>query len=226
MIKKETNYSESKFWKFINLAGNAMGANMMFIIFCLPIVTIGPATSGLYSAIRYMIRNDGWFQGFMEGFKKNFLRTMIAGIVAVAVMVYLIFNFSVALNFYFETGDIMPAITNAIPMLFPSLIAAALWPLNIYIPYGITDWLKNAVNLIVKAPLMVLFSALLWWAPVFAILYFMQYLLPFIILIIGVYYALTVFISTIILKDSLVVQLNLYRQEHAEEQEDEIGEEQ
>lgn len=217
MIKKQTNYSESKFWKFVNLAGNAIGANMLFIIFCLPVVTIGPAASGLYSAIRYLIRGEGCFHGFMEGFKKNFLRTMIAGIVTTAMMVYLILNFNVAVNFYFDTGDIMPAVTNAIPMLFPSLIAVALWPLNIYIPYGITDWLKNSVNLIVKAPLMVLISALLWWAPVFLILYFIQYTLPFIIVFIAIYFCMTVFISTILLKDSLIYQRNLYRQEHPEE---------
>lgn len=220
MIKRETNYGDSKFWKFVNLAGNALGANMIFIIFCLPIVTIGPATSGLYSAIRYLIRKEGWFHGFMEGFKKNFLRTMIAGLLTTGMMVYLILTFNLALNFYVETGDIAPAITNAIPMLFPSLIAAALWPLNIYIPYGVTDWLKNAVNLIVKAPLMVLISALLWWTPVFLVLYFLQYILPFIIVFIAVYFSLTVFVSTILLKDALIYQLNLYRQEHPEENEE------
>lgn len=221
MIKRETNFADSKFWKFVNLAGNALGANMLFILCCLPVVTIGPAASGLYSAIRYMIRQEGWFQGFWEGFKKNFLRTMIAGIISVAMMAYLILVFTDALGYYKETGDIMPAITNGIPMLFPSLIAAALWPLNIYIPYGVTDWLKNAVNLIVKAPLMVLVSAVLWWAPVFLILYFMQYILPFIIVFIAVYFTLTVFISTIILKDSLIFQLNLYRQEHPEDEAEE-----
>lgn len=219
MIKKETNYGESKFWKFINLAGNAIGANLLFILCCLPVVTIGPATCGLYSAIRYMIRREGWFQGFKEGFGKNFLRTMIAGIVCVGAMVYLILNFNVAVNFYSETGDYTSMITCAIPMLFPTLIAAALWPLNIYIPYDTTDWLKNAVNLIVKAPHMVLVSALVWWLPVFMILYFVAYAAAVIIVFLGVYFALAAFVSTILLKNVLLHHLNLYRSEHPETEE-------
>lgn len=220
MINRETNYGESKFWKFVNLAGNAIGANLFFVLLCLPVVTIGPATSGLYSAIRYMIRRESWFKGFMEGFKKNFLRTMIAGIVLLGVMVYLLLEFNVAVTFFSQTGDYMPMITCAIPMLFPAMIAAALWPLNIYIPYGTMDWLKNAVNLIIKAPLMVLVSALLWWLPVFVLLYFFTLIFGFIIMFFAVYFSLTVFVSTMLLKDGLIHQLQLYRAEHPEEDED------
>lgn len=218
MIKRETNYGDSKFWKFVNLAGNAMGANLFFILCCLPVVTIGPATNGLYSAIRYLIRGDGWFQGFQEGFKKHFLRTMIAGIVCVGMMVYLILNFNIGLNYYAETGILSPAITYAVAMLFPTLIAAALWPLNIYIPYSFSDWLKNAVNLIVKAPHWVLVSAVLWWFPVFFILYFPALAMGVAIIFLGIYFSLTVFVSTILLKDALVYQLKLYRQEHRDEE--------
>lgn len=216
MIKKETNFGESKFWSFVNLTGNAMGANMCFILACLPVVTIGPATCGLYSAIRYMIRKEGWFRGFKEGFCKHFLRSMIAGIVCVAMMVYLILNFNLAVNFYSETGDITSIISCAIPMLFPTLLAAALWPLNIYIPYTTTEWLKNAVNLIVKAPIMVLISAVIWWLPVFMVLYFIQYAAAVLIVFIGVYFALAAFVSTILLKNGLLAQLKIYREEHPE----------
>ena len=217
MIEKQTSYGDSKFWRFVNLAGNTIGANLFFILCCLPVVTIGPATCGLYSAIRYLIRKESWFQGFLEGFKKHFVRSMIAGLLVVGAMVYLLLNFNVAFNFYTETGDFMPMITSAIPMLFPTLLAAALWPLNIYVPYNTMDWLKNAVNLIVKAPLMVLASAALWWFPVFFILYFIGLAAGVIIVFLGIYFALCAFVSTILLKDTLVYFLNLYRAEHPEE---------
>ena len=219
MIDKQTNFSESKFWRFVNLAGNALGANMLFILCCIPIITIGPATCGLYSAVRYLIRKDSWFQGFWEGFKKNFVRTALAGIVCVGMMVYLLLNFNLALNFYVDTGAISPAVVYGVAMLFPTLIAAALWPLNIYIPYDFSDWLKNAVNLIVKAPYWVLASAVLWWAPVFLILYYLDITLGFLIVFIAVYFTLTVFVSTIVLKNSLIDFLEQYRLTHPQEEE-------
>ena len=42
-----------------------------------------------------------------------------------------------------------------------AMVLAALVPLNIYIPYDLTDWLKNGVNLLFKAPLWVLLSGVL-----------------------------------------------------------------
>lgn len=218
MIYKQTSYGNSKLWKFINLAGESIGANLMFVICCLPVITIGPATCGLYSAIRYMIRREGWLQGFKEGFRKHFLRSTIAGVVVVGVMTYLILNFNVAFNFYMETGDISPMVTCAIPMLFPTLIAAALWPLNIYVPYGTVNWLKNAVNLIMKVPLMVLVIAVLWWVPVFLILYFTELAAGILIVFIGFYFSLCAFVSTILLKNALMHHLKLYRDEHPEEE--------
>lgn len=219
MLKKESNYGESKFWKFINLAGNAIGLNLLYVLCCLPVVTIGPATSGLYSAIRYLIRREGWFKGFREGFRKGFLRTMLAGLVCVGSIAYLILEFNVAVNFFLETGDFSPMITCAIPMLFPMTIAAALWPLNVYIPYNTVNWLKNAVNLIVRAPLMVLATAVLFWLPVFLFLYFADYILGIAIIFLGIYFSLAAFISTILLKDPLIAQLTLYREEHPETEE-------
>lgn len=219
MLKKESNYGESKFWKFINLAGNAIGLNLLYVLCCLPVVTIGPATSGLYSAIRYLIRREGWFKGFREGFRKGFLRTMLAGLVCVGSMAYLILEFNVAVNFFLETGDFSPMITCAIPMLFPMTIAAALWPLNVYIPYNTVNWLKNAVNLIVRAPLMVLATAVLFWLPVFLFLYFADYILGIAIIFLGIYFSLAAFVSTILLKDPLIAQLTLYREEHSETEE-------
>ena len=72
---------ESKVMKIVNFAGTAVMLNMLFLLACIPVVTIGPAFSGLYSGVRYMIRGDGAIRGFRDGFKTNPLRTVPAGIV-------------------------------------------------------------------------------------------------------------------------------------------------
>lgn len=213
---EKRNWSESKFWKFVNLAGNAIGLNLTFLVCCLPIVTIGPALCGLYSGVRYMIKDDGWFRGFRAGFTTNFLRTAIAGVLSTAFMAYVLLNFNVALNFFLDEGGIAPVITYGVMGIIPAMLTASLWPLNIYIPYDTADWLKTSVSLCFKAPGPVLLCAGLFLLPVILVLYFLYYVYPILIVFIGVYFVLAAFAATLFYKSPLVDLLMAYRQEHPE----------
>lgn len=218
MEKKQLG--ESKFWQFINFAGNAIGLNLMFMIVCLPVVTIGPAMCGLYSGVRYMIREDGWFRGFWAGFRTHFVRTCIAGLASVAAMAYMLINFNTAFNFFLDNGSMVPMITYGVMAVLPAMIIASLWPLNIYIPYGTADWLRNTVSLVFKAPLPVLATAGLMIVPVILVLYFTTLAFYSSIVIIAVYFAVVAFISTLLYKDDLVRLLTQYRSEHPREEEE------
>lgn len=211
--------ADTGIWKFVNLAGNAIGLNLVFIVVCLPVITIGPAMCGLYSGVRYMIRGDGWFQGFWAGFRTHFVRTGIAGLLSVAAMAYLLLNFNVAFNFYLEDGSMVPMITYGIMAVLPAMIIASLWPLNIYIPYGTADWLRNTVSLVFKAPIPVLATAVLMILPVILILYWTNLAFLGIMVVIAVYFALAAFASTILYKDDLVRLLLEYRSEHPAQEE-------
>ena len=57
-----------KIGKAINYAGNTVMMNLLFLVACLPIVTIGQAWCGLLTAVRYQIRGDKWTAGFKKGF--------------------------------------------------------------------------------------------------------------------------------------------------------------
>ncbi len=80
-----------KFWKLIQL-------NLLFIAFCLPIVTIGPATAGFMYVLRSLANEQPvfLFSDFWDGFKNN-LKQSIAYSLIVAVCVFLLY---VAWQFY------------------------------------------------------------------------------------------------------------------------------
>lgn len=48
--------------------------NGLFLLFCIPIFTIGASTTALYSVTLKMVRNEesGVYSGFVQAFKKNF----------------------------------------------------------------------------------------------------------------------------------------------------------
>lgn len=69
-----------KFW-------NLILANLLYILFCLPIVTIGPATAGLTKILRNYAREEHAFLwgDFWETFKKNFWRALLVGVLDLLV---------------------------------------------------------------------------------------------------------------------------------------------
>ena len=211
---------ESKIMKIVNLAGTAVMLNLMFLLACVPVVTIGPALCGLYSGVRYMIRGDGPVRGFWEGFKTNFLRMMIAGVIFTGIIAYFIIMVNGAYNTWLELGVFRDIIIYSIPAMVPVMLLSALVMLNIYIPYGVTDWLKNGVNLIVKAPVWVLVTAALLIAPVACLLWASDIFILAIIIFVGFWFAVAAFATTLLLKDSLVDMLLEYREEYPEEEEE------
>jgi Predicted integral membrane protein len=63
----------NKFFSFMEIIGDLMILNLLFIICCLPIITIGSSISAMYSACMKLINNEGYLvRVFFEAFKKNF----------------------------------------------------------------------------------------------------------------------------------------------------------
>lgn len=60
-----------KFWKLI-------GVNLLYCLFCLPIVTIGPATSAMMKVLKnYSIEKHSFvFEDFWKAFKENFFKSL------------------------------------------------------------------------------------------------------------------------------------------------------
>jgi uncharacterized membrane protein YesL len=217
-LARHENPKESKLMKFINLAGTAIMLNLIFLVACIPVVTIGPAFSGLYSGVRYMIRGDGAIRGFRDGFKTNPLRTVPAGIVMMAAVVYFVINVNAAYNYAMDLGDYVPLIMYGVLAMPVLMIFAAMWPLNIYIDYSAMDWLRNSVNLVVKAPHWVLLSAVVTWAPV--VLFFWMPILfwAVAIIFIAAWFSMASFASTLFLKDALVDLKKIYLEQEEEEE--------
>ena len=208
------------FWKGVNLAGTAIIINIAFLICCIPVVTIGPATCALYSAIRYVVRGNGWFNGFLEGLKKNFVRNALVGSVLSIMIAKMAMDFNTALGFYLETSDYTMLIVYTVGLLPLLLVFTALWPLNVFIPYeSDSDWLKYMLTLVVKAPIQLLIVSVLMLLPVALMLYIPDIFFMMLIVFFAIYYALVAFAAILILKKPLEQRLGAYRKTHPQEEE-------
>lgn len=231
-MKENSSWFE-KFGKVISVAANSVMMNVLFLVACLPVVTIGAAWNALFSAIRYNVRGDKWLTGFKVGFKTRFWRSTVSWL-AMLVMIGITF---IDLSAYaaveaYTAETIVRLVVSGIMLLLMTGLNAALILLNVYIPTRIGDWIRNAVNMIFQAPLQLALTGALMWLPVLLAFFAMKYFYYFIMVFIVAYYILIAFCITMLLKQTLLdcllearAQGTLLREEGKQKQEEEDSEE-
>lgn len=193
-----------KIGKVISIAGNAILMNLLFLLCSIPIVTIGQAWKALLMAVRYNIRGDKWQDGFWKGFKSRFWR----GTISWCVMLVLDFFFMRETMLVIQqVGFDVPSVAAGLVFALMAMVTFAMQLLEVYVPTGIGDWLRNSVNMVFHVPLELVACAALFWAPL--ILFYMWFGLFWHVMVIfvTVYYVLVAAIGTLLLKNALIKYL-------------------
>ena len=90
--------NDSVFGRLMTKIGIIIGANMMFVLFSIPVVTIGASYAGLYQVMLKTLRGNGVvnpFKQFWIGFKTNFRQATIVWVIAAVLAVVGYFNIKI-----------------------------------------------------------------------------------------------------------------------------------
>ena len=85
---------DSPFFEFMNTLAAFIGLNVVFLITCLPIVTIGPALTALYTVTMQEARKEhGYiFSTYFKVFKASFKPSFLGGLFYLIIGAVLLFN--------------------------------------------------------------------------------------------------------------------------------------
>lgn len=82
---------------FLNKLGDIIVANLLFLVCCIPIITIGPALTALYHCMLRTVKgnNNGTTKTFFRAFKENFRQSLIVwlGLLAFGFILFLNIRF-------------------------------------------------------------------------------------------------------------------------------------
>ncbi|MBO1515249.1 YesL family protein [Metabacillus bambusae] len=94
------NVMNGKFTRVLELLSNFFLLNLIWLLMCLPIVTIFPATAAMFGVVRQWILHDDTavFTVFMKYFKENFKQSMVIGILWGFFAFILYMNFTLMLQ--------------------------------------------------------------------------------------------------------------------------------
>ena len=211
--------SFEKLMDLINMIGHAILLNLLFLVSCIPVVTIGPALSGLYSSVRFNVRKESPYAGFREGFKTCFLRNAIATVLCIAVGYFGLNNLygsimaMIADPSLIGVGTILVTSVHLMILLAALLFGTAMIPVNLYFENDINGWIKDTWTLVRYAPWQTLAVGAILWLPIVVIIWFPQWGILALMVFVAVYYAVMGVIATALLKNGLVRILKNKREE-------------
>lgn len=158
------------FWRII-------GANLLFVLFSIPIVTIPAAWAGLTRVMSRFARDEHAFvfDDFLETFKKEFWRSLILGVITLAggVLAYIaVFVYSRLLdNEVLSVG--LTALVIVITLVF-ILIMAYAFVMLVSVDLPLKAILKNALALCIVKP----FGSFMTLAVTFGVFFVAVYFFP------------------------------------------------
>lgn len=130
---------------FLNKLGDIIVANLLFLVCCIPIITIGPALTALYHCMLRTVKgnNNGTTKTFFRAFKENFHQSLIVWLGLLAVGFILFLN----IRFLQNTASVVSK-----PLFYVSLgIAGLVIILALYIFPVIAAFANTTVNLLKNA---------------------------------------------------------------------------
>lgn len=170
---------DNPFFRFVNRIADMIVLNVVFLVSCVPIFTIGPALTALYYvAINTWGREDGYiFKMYIKSFKENFKQSTVMWLILLAVGVVL----SVDVWYWVSqwkltgTGIYKPLTVVSVVMLMVYLmIFTFVWPLLAKFSNSNLGTIKNALAMVLThVP-----ETILIWA-IFALVAFAVYIVSF-----------------------------------------------
>ena len=115
---------------FLNKLGDIVIANLLFILCCIPVITIGPSLTALYHCMMRTVKgnNNGTTKTFFRAFKENFKQSLIIWLLilaAGAVIIFTLYIFPVIATFANTLGALCRNAFLLAFMHFPTTIAIA-----------------------------------------------------------------------------------------------------
>ncbi len=175
------NIIDSKFYSVIDKLSNLFILNIFWLLSCLPLFTIAPATSAMYSVIRqWKVNGDtSVVRNYFHYFKENFKQSITIGAIMSVLLAVLFFNY-----FYLNQDQSLLKIVMTVPVLLVSCLFLTtlfyIFPMISHYKLPTKTALKNSLllsmmNIHITAVILVVFgmlSVVLFYMPFTGIIIF------------------------------------------------------
>ena len=155
---------DSKIMEVLGFLADLLFLNLLFLVCCIPVVTIGAAQSGLYNAVRVLQDKEddsSVYKAFFRGFTSGFGNVTVLWIVFAIFDAILIYTLIISLSFEGFVSFVVPLIA-----LVPCLVLhAVIVVFHSQFSCTIMQLFRNAWLVMLMHPLRSLAVGVLTWLP-------------------------------------------------------------
>lgn len=215
---------DSPLGQVLNFIGDLFLINIVYLICCIPIITIGPAQSGLYNAMRVLEdREDdsSALKAFFRGFKNGFLSISVTWTLFLVFDLILFYTLAMCFD-YADTGLLVHWAVPLVGLILSMILHAGMTAFHSQFQCTIPQLIRNSFLLLISHPLCTLAVAALTWAPL--VLFFLNLTLFAQIspLFITVYFSIAFLLGVVVMKKPFKQLIDAFnaQEEEAEEAEE------
>ena len=213
---------DSPLGQVLNFIGDLFLVNVVFLICCIPVITIGPAQSGLYNAMRVLQDpqdESSPIKAYFRGFKNGFLSISIVW--TLFLVFDLILFYSTAMCFdYADTGVFIHWAVPFVGLILSLILQSVVTIFHSRFQCTVGQLFRNAFLMLISHPLCSLAVAALTWAPVVLFFLATNLFLNITPLFITVYYSIAFMFGIIVMKKPFNQLIDKFYEDDEEEAED------
>ena len=129
---------DSKIMNFLGRLGDMFILNILYLLCCVPVVTIGAATTGLYYTTLKMAENRESYvwKDFLKSFRQNFRQATVIWLILLAALAVLAMDFLLG-------GGLAPAVGSVVAV--GGIVAAVFLVLEIVYVFPVLARFENSV---------------------------------------------------------------------------------
>lgn len=162
---------DSKFMRVMNKFADIMFVNILTLICCIPVITIGPALTAMHYVLLKLYRNeDGRLtKSFFKSFKENFLQSLVLGLIYLLIAIILFIDLVYIRNV--ENVKLVFEVVTIVAIVLSAFSYVWVFPLQCRYENKIRTTIKNSFMIgalnFTKSIMMILISflpilALMW----------------------------------------------------------------
>lgn len=164
---------QNRISKGLETFGNIFALNILFVVFSIPIFTIGASLTALYSMMLKMLRKEEGtiIKGFIQAFKSNFKKATLAWLIMIAAFVVLVGQYIYINNFEGELVSFYMVFI-VIECVVVAMVFPFLFPLIARFENSLWNTFKNAFLLSISNIGSWLKITIAWFAPIYISLHY------------------------------------------------------
>lgn len=175
---------DSKLMQILDTLGNTMLLSALFIVCCIPVVTIGAAFTALFAACRAQTRGKACFRAYFTAFKANFLRSTLLWLLLAALMYLCV---GAAFSLHEMDGSLAVFIMSIVAGCLLLVLLTMCLLFYSRFECSFRQLLQNGVVMMLSFPIRSLLIAVLSWMPVLCFFLLPDYFMALAIIWVALY---------------------------------------